>query len=146
VQETVRIRMLGGFGVSVGSRIVEENRWRRRKAAALIKLLALAPNHRLHRERVMDLLWPDLDAEAAANNLHRTLHFARRVLGPDPSTASRYLRFAGDLLHLCSDTTLWVDVEAFESAAAAARRSRDPAAYRAAIDLYAGELLPEGRY
>ena len=41
---------------------------------------------------------------------------------------------------------LWVDVEAFEEAAASARRSRDPAAYGAALELYAGELLPEDRY
>jgi DNA-binding SARP family transcriptional activator len=39
-----------------------------------------------------------------------------------------------------------VDVESFEAAAAMARRARDPASYRAAIDLYAGELLPEDRY
>jgi DNA-binding SARP family transcriptional activator len=39
-----------------------------------------------------------------------------------------------------------VDVESFEGAARAARRARDPAAYRAAIELYAGELLPEDRY
>lgn len=37
-------------------------------------------------------------------------------------------------------------MEAFEQAAAAAWRSRDPAAYRSAIDLYAGELLPTDRY
>jgi hypothetical protein len=34
--------------------------WRLRKAAGLVKLLALAEGHRLHREQAMDLLWPDL--------------------------------------------------------------------------------------
>jgi non-specific serine/threonine protein kinase len=37
-------------------------------------------------------------------------------------------------------------VEVFEQAAVLARCSEDPAAYRAAIDLYAGELLPTDRY
>ena len=41
---------------------------------------------------------------------------------------------------------LWVDAETFEEAALAARRSHESAAYRMAIDLYAGELLPEDRY
>jgi predicted ATPase/DNA-binding CsgD family transcriptional regulator len=41
---------------------------------------------------------------------------------------------------------MWVDVEAFEEAAVTARRERDPAAYRAALELYAGELLPADRY
>jgi DNA-binding SARP family transcriptional activator len=35
---------------------------------------------------------------------------------------------------------------AFEEAADTALRSEDPAAYRAAIELYSGELLPEDRY
>jgi hypothetical protein len=39
-----------------------------------------------------------------------------------------------------------VDVGAFEEAAAKASRLRDPAAYRVAADLYAGELLPADRY
>ena len=39
-----------------------------------------------------------------------------------------------------------MDVDAFEAAAAAAPGARDPAAYRAALALYAGDLLPEDRY
>jgi DNA-binding SARP family transcriptional activator len=49
-------------------------------------------------------------------------------------------------LTLCPDSPLWVDVEAFEEAAESARHAMEPAAYQAAIDLYAGELLPEDRY
>ncbi len=143
----VRVRLLGGFRVSVGARTVEGDRWRRRKAANLLKLLALAQGHRLHREQVMAVLWPDLDARSQANNLHRALHFARRALEPGAANAtSRYLPLQGDLLALCPDGPLWVDVEAFEEAVATAHRAREPAAYRAAADLYAGELLPEDRY
>jgi DNA-binding SARP family transcriptional activator len=39
-----------------------------------------------------------------------------------------------------------VDVEAFEEAATSARHAMEPGAFRAAIDLYAGELLPEDRF
>jgi tetratricopeptide (TPR) repeat protein len=39
-----------------------------------------------------------------------------------------------------------VDAEAFEETTATARRSREPAAYRTAIELYAGDFLPEDRY
>ena len=66
--EAVRIRLLGGFSVSVGSRTIQEGVWRLRKAAALVKLLALAPGHRLHREQIMDALWPDLGTKAASNS------------------------------------------------------------------------------
>jgi non-specific serine/threonine protein kinase len=100
----------------------------------------------MHREHLMDLLWPPLGAQAAANNLHRNLYVARRTLDPDPLTSSRCLTLRGEQLVLCPERDLWVDVEAFEQAAEAARYCREPAAYRAAIDLYAGELLPEDRY
>ena len=111
-----------------------------------MKLLALAPAHRLHREQAMDLLWPELDSKAAANNLHHALHIARRTLQPSAGSASGYLRLRGENLALSPEEPLWVDVEAFEEAATTARHALEPAAYRAAIDLYSGELLPQDRY
>ena len=87
--EAVRVTLLGGFSVSVGSRVLEENAWRLKNAAALVKLLALAPGHRLHREQVMDLLWPQSGRKAASNSLRRVLHSARGAL--DPVAGSRYL-------------------------------------------------------
>ena len=95
--EFVRVELLGGFRVTVGPRVVAEGSWRLRKAAALVKLLALEPTNRLHKEQAMDLLWPRLGPRPAANNLHRTLYAARRVLEPDlvPATESRNLRLRG---------------------------------------------------
>jgi predicted ATPase/DNA-binding SARP family transcriptional activator/DNA-binding NarL/FixJ family response regulator len=146
--EAVRVWMLGGFSVSVGARTIEEDGgWRLRKAASLVKLLALEDGHRLHRERVMDLLWPDLDKEAARNNLRFALHVARRTLEPAPATtSSHYLRLVGEQLALCTNVPLWVDVEAFLEAAATARHTREPTAYRAAVELYSGDLLPGDLY
>ena len=141
----VRIRLLGGFSVTVENRKVDQSAWRLRKAASLIKLLALAQGHRLHRERAMDLLWPELSKRAASNNLRQTLYAARRALTPDPAEGARYLASMHESLVLCPKSDLWVDVDAFEEAVATARRARDPGAYRAAIELHSGELLPEER-
>ncbi len=80
--ETLRLWLLGGFKLSVGSRSIGEEEWHLRKAGSLLKVLALSPGHRLHREQAMELLWPDLDPEAALNNLHYALHVARRTLEP----------------------------------------------------------------
>jgi predicted ATPase/DNA-binding SARP family transcriptional activator len=140
----VRVKLLGRFTISVGSRTISQDEWRLRKAANLIKLLALAPGHRLHREQLMEALWPDLETNAASNNLRRVLHSARKTL--DPAVGSRYLASEEGWLALCPGGKLWVDVDSFEEAAATARREREPAAYRAALDLYAGELLPADRY
>src|SRR5918992_943439 len=48
----------------------------------------------------MNLLWPELDTEAVANHLHRTLYFARRALEPTPPPLSRHLRLRGERLAL----------------------------------------------
>ena len=137
--------MLGHFEVSVGSRLIREDDWRLRKAAGVVKLLALAPDHRLHREQIMNLLWPDLGARAAANNLHQALYIARKTLEPESATYG-YLPMRGEHLALCSGDPAWVDVNAFELAAKEALGSRQPAAYRMAIELYSGDLLPRDRY
>src|SRR5215218_9270210 len=149
--QTLRIWLLGGFRVSGGSRSIGEQVWHLRKSGSLLKVLALAEGHRLHREEVMEMLWSDLTPKAALNSLHQILHVARRTLEPSAlarssCAASRYLRLRGEQLTLCPDSPLWVDVEAFEEAAVTARRALEPAAYRAAIDLYSGELLPQDRY
>src|SRR5215207_1491911 len=106
--EPVRIRLLGDFQVSVGPQTIDQHRWRLRKAASLVKLLALAPDHHLHREQVMDLLWPDLGRRAAFNNLRQVLYAARRVLAP--AAGSRYLSSEDEQLVLCPMGQLWVDV------------------------------------
>ncbi len=84
----MRVRLLGGFGVSVGSRSIGRAEWRLKKAANLVKLVALAPGHRLHREQATSHLWPDLDPRAATNNLHHALYVARRALEPSSSPGS----------------------------------------------------------
>jgi hypothetical protein len=81
--DAVRIWLLGGFRASVGSRTIARDAWRIRKAAALVKILAMAPHHRLHRERAMELLWPDSSGRAASNSL--PAHYpARSPQGPRP--------------------------------------------------------------
>jgi DNA-binding SARP family transcriptional activator len=137
----LQIALLGGFRVRVDGRAIPDEAWRRRKPAAVVKLLALAPGHRLHREQAMDTLWPELEPAAAAANLRKAVHHARRVLGP----ASGLIASLGDSLSLPA-TGLWVDVDAFHVAALRARRTADPDDYAAALSLYGDGLLPEDRY
>src|ERR671937_1230717 len=146
--QRLAIQLLGDFRVSVGSRVIDEREWTLRKARSLVKLLALAPHHRLHREQIMDRLWPDMDPEDGANNLHKALYVARRILEPDlpPRRASSYLQLRHDLLVLEAPGGLWIDVEAFLAAARTAHEERTPQAYREALRLYTGDLVPEDQY
>ena len=130
------MRLLGGFAAFVDGEAVPDRAFRLKKARELVKLLALAPGHRLHREQAMDTLWRNLGPAAAANNLNQAVHVARRALGADVIGVRQEL--------LVLDAA--VDADDFERAVADARRAAAPSAYRAALTLYRGELLPENRY
>jgi predicted ATPase/DNA-binding SARP family transcriptional activator len=144
--EVLSISLLGGFSATLGGDAVPEDAWRLRKAKTLVKLLALAPEQRLHSDQAAELLWPDRDAGSSRNNLHQAIFAARRAFGSTGRDGHRCLELHDDVLALCPDGAVEVDVVAFEAAAAAARGGRDPAAYRTALASYDGELLPGDRY
>ncbi len=141
----LQIQLLGGFSLRSGERSILSNQFRLRKSRNLVKLLALAPAHRLHRDQLVEYLWPDADPETAANNLYQALFAARKVLAT-VLAAHEVLQFKEEFLCLCPDLPLKVDIEAFEGASATARSSQNPAAFQAALDLYTGDLLPEDLY
>lgn len=138
-------QLLGGFRVSVQGQPVPDSAWRLRKVKNLIKLLALAPGRRLHRDQILDLLWPDSDLRAGSNLLYQALHAARRLLA-EPTAASSCLSLENGFLSLAAEA--WVDVDQFESAAQALKTGhcQDPAEYLRALALYSGDLLPEDLY
>ena len=135
----LQIHLLGGFVATVAGRAVTDDAWRLRRARTLIKLLVLAPERRMHREQLEELLWPE--GEPAANALHQVMYTARRALGG----AQTRLALRDGIVALASDG-LWVDVDEFEARAAEARAARTIGAYREALALYGGELLPEDRF
>lgn len=139
---TLEIRLLGGFDVAVAGVPVPADAWTRRHAASLVKLLALAPGHRLHREQVIDALWHGLSLEAAAPRLHKAAHYARRALGP--AAGSLVLRH--ETVSLGADGDVRVDAEEFRRLGERALGDRDTAGADSALALYAGPLLPEDIY
>jgi predicted ATPase/DNA-binding SARP family transcriptional activator len=142
----LRISLLGGFSAQAGGQPVPEGAWRLRKAKGLVKLLALAPEHRMHRERASELLWPGRDSAAAANNLHQAMYVARRAFEAAGVDGAAALELRDEVLVLGAGVPLSVDADEFEQSAGVARGSGDRELCRQAVELYAGELLPEDRY
>ena len=143
----LQVRLLGGFCIErsdVGETVSD---WPRRSAKTLIKLLAVQPGHALHREQVIDVLWPKVNAESALNSLGKALHAARRALQPSLPRRqdSAYLRLADGMLVLSTDHAV-VDTDQFEQLAEDALRRREISVYEDAFAAYGGELLPEDRY
>jgi predicted ATPase/DNA-binding SARP family transcriptional activator len=147
--DLVRVDLLGGFAVTVVADGAERplgDRWRLRKAKSLVKLLALAPGHAVHRDLLAEALWPERPAAAAANNLHQAVHAARRAVQACGIDGAHLLGLRDDVVTLCPDVPLDVDVERFEAAAQHAQGTADPAAHRRALALYPGDLLPQDQY
>jgi len=86
---STRIQLLGGFEVVVDGAPVPADRWSRRQVATFVKLLALAPGRRLHREQVIDSLWPGVTVREAGPRLHKVAHYARRALDDDGAVLLR---------------------------------------------------------
>src|SRR3954447_18288100 len=146
MDKPLQIRLFGAFEVRVGDEVIPEGAWRLRKGKSLVKLLALSPERRIHRERATELLWPDRTSEAAANNFHQALYVARRAFEAAGAEASSVLPLRDDMVLLAPDGGAEGDVDAFESAAARARETGELADYEAALALHGGELLVEDRY
>jgi DNA-binding SARP family transcriptional activator len=140
------ISLLGRFRVSVHGRPIPDAEWRQRRAAAVVKLLALAPEHRLHRDQMIEALWPEFDGEAAANNLRVALTRARRVLEANAAEPGRFLTRDGAVYALAAPEDVWVDVDAFETAVRHAWSGDRPEDTRAVLDGYGGDLLPDDLY
>ncbi|MGH2615728.1 MAG: AfsR/SARP family transcriptional regulator, partial [Thermomicrobiales bacterium] len=143
---TLDIQLLGGFRVFVAGQAVPDSDWQRKRAAAVVKLLALEPAHRMHREQLADALWPDADPDAAANSLRVALHHARQRLQGAGAPPGVFLHRDGDVIALGPPELLNVDIDVFDEALRHAWQSPDPAVSQAALDAYRGDLLPEDLY
>jgi pimeloyl-ACP methyl ester carboxylesterase/DNA-binding SARP family transcriptional activator len=106
-----------------------------------VKLLALAPRHRLQREQVIDALWPHLRPDAGAANLRKAAHHARAALGSKEAVVLRQGRVS-----LWPDAELAVDAERFATEGRLALRAGAAEACAAIAGGYRGELLPDERY
>ena len=72
----------------------------------------------MHREELIELLWPGLDPEQGLNNLHKALHAARRALEPGLSarSSSKFLQMRDQLVML-QGGEISVDVSEFDALA-----------------------------
>ncbi len=140
------IYLLGEFRLERDGTPIPATAWTRRKTKALLKILALYPNHQLHKEQAMDLLWPNLDLTSARDNLYRNLSFLRQIIEPDLQRPadSHYITLNAEVLKLVD---AWLDIDAFDHLLNQARQASDPVPLlEEALDLYRGDLLPEDAY
>jgi DNA-binding SARP family transcriptional activator len=137
----VGLTLLGGFEVRVEDDAIAARHWSRRQSSALVKLLAMSPSRSLHRELVIDALWPHLGIDDAAPRLHKAAHYARKLLGRRDAVV-----LTGDAVYLWPDGDVHIDMVQFRHLAESAVSTGNRAAAKRALALYGGELLPQDLY
>ena len=81
------IRTLGGFGVTIAGEPVPSSAWQSWVAREVVGMLAANRGRSVHREVVIERLWPDEDATKAGNRLSVASEHDPRC--PRPGAASR---------------------------------------------------------
>jgi serine/threonine-protein kinase len=97
--------------------------------AFLVYVILATPRGFHRRERMVGLLWPELDEPHARGALRKALHAVKQAVG------EAVLETRGDEEIGIAFSGIWCDAIAFEEAIEAGHAAR-------ALDVYRGELLP----
>ena len=138
---SVEISLLDAFAVQIDGTPVADAAWARRDAAALVKVLALAEGRRLHREQLLDRLWPELDVDGAGPRLHKAAHYARRAMDRPNAIVLR-----DEMVALFPGVAVDIDAVEFERDARAALEGGGATQANQVLDRYGATLLPADPY
>ena len=128
--QTIELCLLGGVELRGIDATLADRLLAQPKITALLTFLALSPDRRpQRRDRIVAMLWPELDQSHARTALRKAVHALRAALGPTT------LRSRGDEEIALAAPPLWCDAVELSAAAENGRMLQ-------AVTLYRGELLP----
>jgi LuxR family transcriptional regulator, maltose regulon positive regulatory protein len=124
--EGVRVEVFGPVRLLRGGEPVADRHWRRERVRHLV--LLLVDRRALRRAEAADVLWPELDGDAASKNLRTTLSYLLGILEPHRRQGEAPYLLVQDagILRLTDDEFFTVDaweLEALLDEAAAAEES-----------------------
>lgn len=148
--EAAQLRLLGGFELTTNGVPVDQFAIRPQARKAL-HVLALYVGRSVHRDVLVQAVWPDSQPDAGRRSVHVAISSLRHLLEPDARRGqSLLLPRLGDSYSLTLPGGSCCDLLDFEAALVSARTARvagDVAAERAslhrALSCYGGDLLPE---
>ena len=137
------LRLLGGIDVSRAG-VPVGGTGRKRTPLAVLAALATARGHQLSRERLCEIVWPDVDPVRARERLYTTLSVLRKALDAPDAAEDGYVLTRPGVVQL-NTSSVWVDADELERTArdVIGRVVRGPEVVTACgrlIDLYRGDL------
>jgi ATP/maltotriose-dependent transcriptional regulator MalT/DNA-binding SARP family transcriptional activator len=145
------VSTLGGFTLKRGEDCIPNSTWKNRKALELLKYLLTSEGKPVHRETLIELLWPAGQPDKASRLLNQALYRIRKNLEPYlPPRYSRYLIPEENAYRLVLPEGSSVDELELRATALAGSRAyqrgnRDEAegCFTKVLELYRGDYLPE---
>ncbi len=123
----------------------EELSWSLQRALKILGFLASSPDQRAPRDEIIEVLWPNADAEVIRRNFHPTVSVLRRTLKPGGRSWGSVIRLKQGVYSLDESCHWEIDTVRFEEEidngqqSRQANRLRRAAGYwRAAWSLYRG--------
>lgn len=160
-QVELYIQTLGGFRVWRNEEEIATTAWGREKAIHLFQFFITMRRQYVHKEQIMDRLWPDLDLDKGDRDFKVALNSINKALEPErePRSEPKFVKRYG-LAYGIDFEFVWVDTEIMEQLIAAGNQALINhghneqagntefaiACYEAAVKLYHGDYLPERRY
>ena len=111
-ERALRVFTFNQFGLVVGGKGVALSKWQRKQAITLLKYLVAHVGSPVHRERLIEFLWPDASVKQGRERLKVTVCFLRQKLRAAGAAADA-LETVGPAYVLRADS-IWVDSEAYE--------------------------------
>jgi len=141
---SIFVHSLGVFNVWRGENRIRSAEWQRDKARKLFQLLLIQKREYLHRDQIIDRLWPDLPQDAAIRDFKVALNALNKVLEPNrPKGANPFFVVRNEYLyHINPKAKIWWDVDLFETLA----DKDDPGSLEEAFSMYRGEFLTDNLY
>ena len=150
-RQPIRIETFGGLRLYRAGARVPDTAFGRAKARALLGALVCAEPRGVHRDRLLEHLWPELPPERGTRALDTTLHELRRTLEPlaPPRSGGSLIHREGEVYRLAlGERDSW-DGGDFLRLARAGKGAADDVALERMVRaeaLWRGDFLPDFPY
>jgi DNA-binding SARP family transcriptional activator len=150
VTPDITAHLLGELRVAFQDRPVEM--WSSGRGRAVFEYLIVNHHSKVRRDRLMNMFWPEVSADAARNSLNVAIHGLRQSLRAAVGDTTVVIH-QDQAYFIDPALDIWVDVEVFEEQLKAAHQhlasaelTKAEEAFEAATWLYQGEFLADDPY
>ena len=149
--QRLRVFTLGRFSLAVSGAGLDADNWQRKQALVVLKCLVGQLGRPVHRERLIEWLWPEADAKRGWQRLKVNISYLRAKL-KEAGAPDNIIETIGQSYVLRKDA-VWVDSAAFGSFVEAGRKllndgnwSDARERFEDAQSLYCGDYLEDEPY